>query len=142
MGRRRDRPRTDDSNWGLRDEYSWYAEQAKAAPGAVRALLGVPGTLARGARDMVRDMRSSPGEIPAGDPVLEPVAGVSLDTMVDITFTTAQRRLSAPSPEVLAEHGLDPETYAAALTGWNARRQADPRLPLRFGAELRARYRR
>jgi hypothetical protein len=54
---RRDRPRTDDTNWTVRDDVQWYTEQAKAAPGAAKELLSIPRTFVREARAMVREMR-------------------------------------------------------------------------------------
>lgn len=57
MARRR-RPATDDTNWTARDEVDFYAEQVKAAPGAAKALVSIPFTVAREARAMLREMRS------------------------------------------------------------------------------------
>jgi hypothetical protein len=55
--RRRDRPRTDDTNWGPRDDVQWYSEQAKAAVGAAGALARMPRAWVTEVRAMVRDMR-------------------------------------------------------------------------------------
>ena len=58
--RRRDRPRTDDTNWSPRDDAQWYSEQAKAAVGAVDSLARMPRAWVREVREMVRDMREQP----------------------------------------------------------------------------------
>ena len=60
--RRRDRPRTDDTNWSLRDNVTYYTDQAKAAAGATREILSVPRTVGREARAMIREMRSGGGK--------------------------------------------------------------------------------
>ena len=57
MARRRDRPRTDDTNWSPRDDAQWYSEQAKAATGAAGALMRMPRAWVREVRAMVREMR-------------------------------------------------------------------------------------
>jgi hypothetical protein len=58
--RRRDRPRTDDTNWSPRDDVQWYSEQAKGAVGAAGELIRMPRTWAREVRTMVREMREPP----------------------------------------------------------------------------------
>ena len=60
MARRRDRPRTDDTNWSPRDDAQWYSEQAKAATGAAGALMRMPRAWVREVRAMVREMRDDP----------------------------------------------------------------------------------
>jgi hypothetical protein len=62
--RRRDRPRTDDTNWSPRDDVEWYTEQAKAAVGAAGALARMPRAWVREVRGMVRDMRDDPSGPP------------------------------------------------------------------------------
>jgi hypothetical protein len=62
--RRRDRPRTDDTNWSPRDDARWYAEQAKAAPGVVREIARMPRAWVREVRGMVREMRDDENRPP------------------------------------------------------------------------------
>jgi hypothetical protein len=57
--RRRDRPRTDDTNWSVRDNVEWYTEQAKSAVGAAGEVARMPRAWIGGVREMVRDMRES-----------------------------------------------------------------------------------
>ena len=60
---RRDRPRTDDTNWTPRDYVQWYTEQAKAAVGAAGAIARMPRAWVR-RYTMVRDMRDDPNGPP------------------------------------------------------------------------------
>ncbi len=62
--RRRDRPRTDDTNWRLRDNVTWYTDQAKAVPGLARELVSAPREWVRELRAIGRDMRDDENRPP------------------------------------------------------------------------------
>ena len=62
--RRRDRPRTDDTNWSPRDDVEWYTDQAKAAPGAAKELFSMPRAWVREVRGMFREMRDDGSQKP------------------------------------------------------------------------------
>ena len=53
------RPSNDETNWSLRDNVTWYSDQAKAAPKAAKELASVPRTWFGAVKEMVDDMRSS-----------------------------------------------------------------------------------
>ncbi len=143
MARRRNRPRTDDTNWGPRDDVRWYWDQVKAAPGAAAELFRAPRTIAKEAREMVREMRSDDAPIADDDPVLRPVDGVDFDTWVEISAAILHRRIGADDPAgrdaVGQEHGIDPGAWARASEGWEQRRSGDPRVAQRFARALRTR---
>jgi hypothetical protein len=51
------RPHNDESHWRLRDNFTWYTEQAKAAPVLVKSLVSVPRVWFGAVKEMVEDMR-------------------------------------------------------------------------------------
>jgi hypothetical protein len=61
---RRKRPRTDDTNWGPRDDVRWYTDQAKGAVGAAGEIARMPRTWMREVRGMFREMRDDPAPPP------------------------------------------------------------------------------
>jgi hypothetical protein len=63
--------RDENTNWRLRDNYTYYWDQVKAAPGAAREVLKIPGAWASGVREMVAEMRDDPGRQPAEHPEAE-----------------------------------------------------------------------
>jgi hypothetical protein len=131
----------ENSNWSLRDNFTHYADQAKAAPGAARELLKTPGTIASGLRDMVADMRDETPDLAPDDPALAPIAGVDLDRAAAVDAAFAMRRLApddqAGRDAVVREHGLEPESWAEAAAGWRARRSEDLRVAEAHDAALR-----
>jgi hypothetical protein len=64
MSRRRSS--NDETNWKLRDNVSWYTDQAKAVPGVAKDLASAPRAWFGAVKEMVDDMRSD-GQRPAGD---------------------------------------------------------------------------
>ena len=54
----RRRPSNDETNWRLRDNVTWYTDQAKAAPGAAKEVASAPRQWFRAVKEMVDDMRS------------------------------------------------------------------------------------
>jgi len=55
MSRRR--PSNDETNWRLRDNVTWYTDQAKAVPEVAKGLASVPRTWFGAVKEMVDDMR-------------------------------------------------------------------------------------
>lgn len=54
---RRNRPRTDDTNWRLRDNATWYTDQAKAVPRLAKEAASAPRAWFGAVKEMVDDMR-------------------------------------------------------------------------------------
>jgi len=55
MSRRR--PSNDETNWRLRDNVTWYTDQAKAAPEVAKGLASMPREWFGAVKEMVDDMR-------------------------------------------------------------------------------------
>ena len=62
----RKRPRNDESHWRLRDNVTWYTEQAKAVPELVKGVASAPRAWFGAVSEMVGDMRRD--DHGAGDP--------------------------------------------------------------------------
>jgi hypothetical protein len=79
-------------------------------------------------------MMSGP-TIPAGDPRLEPIAGVSLELYAAISKAAATQGADQDGLVGLAlARGVDSaESWQAAYDGWNARMQGDMQLATHFG---------
>jgi hypothetical protein len=61
----RRRPSNDETNWKLRDNVSFYTDQAKAVPGAAKEVASMPRAWFGAVKEMVDDMRGhdrGPGE--------------------------------------------------------------------------------
>ena len=54
----RRRPSNDETNWRLRDNVTWYTDQAKAVPEVAKGLVAVPREWFGAVKEMVDDMRS------------------------------------------------------------------------------------
>jgi hypothetical protein len=54
----RRRSTNDETNWRLRDNVTWYTDQAKAVPQAAKGLVSLPGTWFGAVKEMADDMRS------------------------------------------------------------------------------------
>ena len=64
----------------------------------------------------------------------EPIAGVSLELYADISRElNARGGDQAQAPIIAKEHGVDAESWDAAVAGWNARMQSNPAVGTRFG---------
>jgi hypothetical protein len=129
----------ENSNWSLRDNVSYYADQAKAAPGAAKELLKTPGTIATGLREMVTDMKSSDvPTLPPDDPARAPIEGVDLETWAAVDAALMQRRIApndAATREAAAqEHGVAPGAWERAAAGWRERQRVDARVAAAYGA--------
>jgi hypothetical protein len=55
---RRSRARNDETNWRLRDNVTWYTDQAKAVPGLAKDIASAPRAWFGAVKEMVDDMRS------------------------------------------------------------------------------------
>ncbi|MCU0270207.1 MAG: hypothetical protein MUF83_16380 [Acidimicrobiales bacterium] len=136
MLRRRLRPRTDDTNWGLRDDAAWHTEQARALPGAFGHLLSIPGAIVREARSMFSDDDA----IAPHDPVLAPVHGVTFEQYVEVRALVFHRGVPAERHhEVAHDVGIAPGTWPAADAIWDHRREVDRRLAGRYATALERR---
>ena len=60
------RPSNDETNWSLRDNVTYYTDQAKAVPGAAKELASMPREWFGAVKEMVDDMRGD-GQAPAKD---------------------------------------------------------------------------
>jgi hypothetical protein len=136
---RRDRPRTDDTNWRLRDNVTWVTEQAKAAREAAGAVRRAPG-------EMLRDLRGDgpPDDagIPDGDPRLDPVDGVGFDLWVEAEARVIEAAVLPGEREAVAEAaGVPAGAWPGARAAWAERAAADPGLTRRFHAHVEHRRR-
>jgi hypothetical protein len=136
---RRDRPRTDDTNWRLRDNVTWVTEQAKAAREVAGAVRRAPG-------EMLRDLRGAgpPDDagIPDGDPRLAAIDGVGFDLWVEAEARIIEAAVLPGERDAVAQAaGVAPGAWPAARAGWAARAAADPALERRFRAHLEHRRR-
>lgn len=62
-----------------------------------------------------------------------PVAGVSIEIYAAISRTLTDRGGDqAAAPGIAAEHGVDAESWAAAVAEWNIRMQRNPAVGTRF----------
>lgn len=138
---RRRRGQDDETNWSLRDNVSWYTDQAKAAPGAAKALLSIPLGLGRGIREMAADMRDVPPSIRPDDPVLAPIDGVTFATLVRATAAMMSAGVAegdAAGRDAIAQaHGVPRGKWAAADAAWEQRRAQDARLTQAFAWSVR-----
>ena len=131
---RRDRARTDDTNWSPRDDLHWYADQVRG----VGLMAKLPFTIPR---DMIRELRKgggpNDGGIPPGDPVLAPIDGVSFDVWLETTAQIAHRRIPEDGRDAVAESlGAPAGSWSAAEAAWRTRQSHDPRLVERFSSNL------
>ena len=132
----------ENSNWSLRDNISYYADQVKAAPGAAREVMKVPGTWAADLREMVADMKDggTPPPLPADDPAREPIEGVDLATAAAVNAALMRRGVAPndlPRREAVAtEHGVALGTWERAAAGWQERQRTDPRVAGEYGAAV------
>ncbi len=55
----RRRPSNEETNWRLRDNATWYTDQAKAVPRVAKDLASAPRAWFGAVKEMVDDMRSS-----------------------------------------------------------------------------------
>ena len=55
---RRRRSGDDETNWRLRDNVTWYTDQAKAVPRMAKDIASAPRTWLGAVKEMVDDMRS------------------------------------------------------------------------------------
>jgi hypothetical protein len=137
MPRRARRGQDENTNWRLRDNVTHVTDQARAAPGALRELLSVPGSIGKGIRQMIGDMRG----VAEGDPRLQPIAGVDLDAYAQVEAALMAREVRASDhpgrAAVAAEHGLAEATWSAASSGWQARIQGDAALAQTYAAAVR-----
>ena len=135
----------ENSNWTLRDNVTYYGDQAKAAPGAARELLKVPRAITGGVRDMIADMRAGSEAIAPDDPVLAPVEGVDLETAAAVDAALVRRQVprgdTAARDAVAQEHGVPAGRWEQVTVEWQARRERDPRVLQTYAAELQRRMR-
>jgi len=73
--------------------------------------------------------------IPAGDPRLEPIAGVTLEKYAEVSKAAALQGADEAGLVGLAlARGVEsPEAWTEAYQGWNARMQGDMQLATQFG---------
>jgi hypothetical protein len=55
---RRNRSGDDETNWRLRDNVTWYADQAKAVPHVAKDIASIPREWFGAVKEMVDEMRS------------------------------------------------------------------------------------
>jgi hypothetical protein len=132
----------ENTNWSLRDNVSYYGDQAKAAPAAAREVAKLPRTWMAGIREMVADMRDDTPALPPDDPARAPIEGVTLEECAAVTAELAKRRVDpndhAARDAVAVEHGIAPGNWERAALGWRERQVADPRVAQAFGAAVRS----
>ena len=103
-----------------------YAAQQQAAAAAMQggAVPGMPGTM--------------PGAAPVPAPVgpdFEPIAGVSLETMAEVSKGLAAYNYDqSKAVDIAATKGISPDAWQTAMDGWNARIAANPAVAQRFNA--------
>lgn len=73
--------------------------------------------------------------IPAGDPRLEPIAGVTLEKYAEVSKAAALQGADEAGLVglALARGVISPEAWVEAYQGWNARMQGDMQLATQFG---------
>lgn len=75
-----------------------------------------------------------PADVPAGDPRLTPIEGVTLELYAQVSKAAATRGLDeAGMAQYAATLGVNPAIWPAAMTGWNARMRGDMQLATQFG---------
>jgi hypothetical protein len=68
-------------------------------------------------------------------PDFEPVAGVSLEQYAQLSKQLAPYGADQSAGlQVLAGHGISPDSWEAALAGWSARMKANPAVAAQFNA--------
>jgi hypothetical protein len=77
-----------------------------------------------------------------GDPLLEPIQGLSFTRYVDVAYATQHMGGDQQSRTTYAEtQGIAPGTWESAAQEWSNRMMANPTLNKRFNAEWQKRMR-
>ena len=104
-----------------------YAAQQQAAAAAYMQGGTVPGAAP-----------TVPGAAPVPAPVgpdFEPIAGVSLETMAEVSKGLAAYNYDqSKAVEIAATKGIAADAWQTAMDGWNARIAANPAVAQRFNA--------
>lgn len=110
------------------------ALQEQAAQMQANGQLGYAGGPAATAPGFPGAAIPQPAEVPAGDPRLAPIEGVSLALYARVSKAAATRGLDeAGMAQYAASVGANPATWQAVMNGWNARMRGDMPLATQFG---------
>ncbi len=110
----------------------------KEAPAAAKDILSLPKEWFGAIRTLRGPPKMSDGGIPPGDPVLEPVEGVTFDVWISVS--AAMIRLDVPPvsrDEFAQRWGVPPGRWEAVSSVWQDRRATDFRMAERAGTHRR-----
>jgi hypothetical protein len=123
----------------LRDEVTYYTDSIKEAPAAARDILSLPKAWVGAIRGLRGPQKMSDGGIAPGDPVLEPVEGVTFDVWIAVSAAVIRLDVPRASRDELAQRwGVPSGRWEAIDAVWQQRRSADFRMAERAGTHQEA----
>ena len=123
----------------FRDEITYYTDSIKEAPAAAREILSLPREWFGAIRELREPPKMSDGGIPPGDPVLEPVEGVTFDVWISATAAMIRENVPPASRDEFAQRwGMPPGRWEAVNSVWHQRRCTDYRMAERAGTHQEA----
>ena len=89
----------------FREDISYYTESIKQAPAAAREILSLPREFFRAIGELRGPPKMSDGGIPPGDPLLEPVEGVTFDVWIAVYAGTIRLKVPPAGPTISPSAG-------------------------------------
>ena len=123
----------------LLDEVTYYTDSVKEAPAAAKEILSLPKAWFGAIRELRGPPEMSDGGIPPGDPVLEPVEGVTFDVWISVTAAMIRSDVPPASRDEFAGRwGVPSGRWEAVNSVWHQRRSTDWRMAERAGTHQEA----
>ena len=121
------------------DDITYYTESIKNTPAAAKEILSLPKAWLGAIRELRGPTPMSDGGIPPGDPLLEPIEGVTFDVWIAVCAAVIRLNVPPAARDELAQKwGVPPGRWEAINSVWEHRKSTDWRMVERAGTHQEA----